>query len=110
MTHRAFVVDGSEIDRLRFAVVGVDDCHSGFAQRSVDREHAHCPNVKIERRSFNTESTNSKTTVLLARLSKGHRDGSDHDLMGYIVFAYTFHVWGDKRDVAPVATHGSGIK
>ena len=35
---------------------------------------------------------------------------SDHDLMGYIVFTYTFHVWGAKRDVAPVATHGSGVK
>src|SRR6266480_6498295 len=90
MTHRAFVVDGSEIDRLRFAVVGVDDCDTGIAQRSVDGQYAHCPNVKIERRSFNTESTNSKTTVLLARLSNGRRDGSDHDLMSYIVFIYTF--------------------
>jgi hypothetical protein len=35
---------------------------------------------------------------------------SDHDLMGYIVFTYTFHVWGAKRGVAPVATHGSGVK
>ena len=25
--------------------------------------------------------------------------------MGYIVFTYTFHLWGGKRDVAPVATH-----
>jgi hypothetical protein len=56
------------------------------------------------------ESTNSKVTVLLAWLSDGHRDGSDHDLMGYIVFIYIFHVWGAKRDVAPVATHGSGVK
>jgi len=39
------------------------------------------------------ESTNSKATVLLACLSDGHRDGLDHDLMGYIVFIYTFHVW-----------------
>jgi len=30
--------------------------------------------------------------------------------MGYIVFIYTFHVWGAKRDVAPVATRGSGVK
>ena len=35
---------------------------------------------------------------------------SDHDLMGYVVFTYTFHVWGGKRDVAPVATHTSGVK
>ena len=56
------------------------------------------------------ESTNSKATVLIGRVSNGHRDGSDHDLMGYIVFTYTFHVWGAKRDVAPVATHGSGVK
>ncbi len=55
------------------------------------------------------ESTNSKTTVLLAPLSNGRRDGSDHDLMGYIVFTYTFHVWGAKRDVAPVATHATGV-
>ena len=25
--------------------------------------------------------------------------------MGYIVFTYTFHLWGGKKDVAPVATH-----
>ena len=37
-------------------------------------------------------------------------DGSDHDLMGYIVFTYTFHVWGAKREVAPVATHAAGVK
>ncbi len=55
------------------------------------------------------ESPNSKTTVLLARVSNGHRDGSDHDLMGYIVFTCTFHVWGAKRDVAPVATHTSEV-
>ena len=35
---------------------------------------------------------------------------SDHDLMGYIVFTYTFHLWGGKRDVAPVATHAAGVK
>src|SRR5216117_1601954 len=34
---------------------------------------------------------------------------SDDNLMGYIVFTYTFHVWG-KRDVAPVATHTSAAK
>jgi hypothetical protein len=34
-------VDGSEIDRLRFAVVCVDDCDTGVAQRSVDGEYAH---------------------------------------------------------------------
>jgi hypothetical protein len=56
------------------------------------------------------ESTNSKATVLIARLSNGHRDDSDHDLMGYIVFIYTFYVCGAKRGVAPVATHGSGVK
>ena len=35
---------------------------------------------------------------------------SDHDLMGYIVFTYTFRLWGGKRDVAPVVTHTSGGK
>ena len=30
--------------------------------------------------------------------------------MGYIVFTYTFHLWGGKRDVAPVATHAGGVK
>ena len=36
-------------------------------------------------------------------------NGSAHDLMGYIVFTYTFHLWG-KKDVAPVATHRSAAK
>jgi hypothetical protein len=31
-------------------------------------------------------------------------------VFGYIVFTYTFHLWGDKRDVAPVATHASAVK
>jgi hypothetical protein len=35
---------------------------------------------------------------------------SDHDLMGYIVFTYTFHLWGGKREVMPVATHTSEAK
>ena len=35
---------------------------------------------------------------------------SKHDLFGYIVFTYTFHLWGHKRDVAPVATHPVGVK
>src|SRR6476469_7330358 len=35
---------------------------------------------------------------------------SDHDFMGYIVFTYTFHLWGGKRDVAPVATRTSAAK
>ena len=56
------------------------------------------------------ESTNSKATVLIEWVSDGHKDGSDYDLMGYIVFIYTFHVLGAKRDVAPVATHESGVK
>jgi len=37
-------------------------------------------------------------------------NGPGHDLMGYIVFTYTFHLWGGKRDVTPVATHTSGAK
>ena len=36
-------------------------------------------------------------------------NGSNHDLMGYIVFTYTFHVWG-RKDVAPVLTHTSAGK
>jgi hypothetical protein len=35
---------------------------------------------------------------------------SKHDLFGYIVFTYTFHLWGGKKDVAPVATRASGVK
>ena len=31
-------------------------------------------------------------------------------LMGYIVFTYTFHVWGRKREVTPVATRAPGLK
>lgn len=38
------------------------------------------------------------------------RNSSDHDLMGYIVFTYTFHVEGYKRGVAPVATHTTAAK
>jgi hypothetical protein len=52
-------VDGSEINRLRFAVVCVDDRHTGVAQRSVNRKHAHYRNVKIDCCAFNTESTNA---------------------------------------------------
>jgi hypothetical protein len=38
-------------------------------------------------------------------------NGPGHDLMGYIVFTYTFHLWGGKKDVAPVATtHKSAAK
>ena len=37
-------------------------------------------------------------------------NGSDHDLMGYIVFTYTFHVWGGKKEIAPVATRAPGLK
>jgi hypothetical protein len=35
---------------------------------------------------------------------------SKHDLFGYIVFTYTFHLWSGKKDVAPVATRASGVK
>lgn len=35
---------------------------------------------------------------------------SKHDLFGYIVFTYTFHLWGGKKDVAPVATHVGRVK
>jgi hypothetical protein len=35
---------------------------------------------------------------------------SKHDLFGYIVFTYTFHLWGGKKEVAPVATGASGAK
>ena len=31
-------------------------------------------------------------------------------IMGYRVFTYTFYVWVAERDVAPVTTHGSGVK
>jgi hypothetical protein len=37
-------------------------------------------------------------------------NGPKHDLFGYIVFTYTFHVWGGKKDVTPVATRPSGVK
>src|SRR5262249_33766398 len=35
---------------------------------------------------------------------------SKHDLFGYIVFTYTFHLWGGKKEVAPVATHTPAVK
>jgi hypothetical protein len=37
-------------------------------------------------------------------------NGPGHDLMGYIVFTYTFHLWGGKKDVASVATRTSAGK
>jgi hypothetical protein len=37
-------------------------------------------------------------------------NGPKHDLFGYIVFTYTFHLWGGKREVAPVATRAPGVK
>ncbi len=37
-------------------------------------------------------------------------NSSDHDVMGYIVFTYTFHVWGGKKDVTPVAIRPGGVK
>jgi hypothetical protein len=37
-------------------------------------------------------------------------NGPNHDLFGYVVFTYTFHLWGRKRDVAPIATHAGGVK
>jgi len=49
-------VNGSEINRLRFAIVRVDNCDSGVAQRSVDGEHAHLRKLKIAQRVFNLES------------------------------------------------------
>lgn len=36
-------------------------------------------------------------------------NGSNHDLMGHVVFTYTFHLWG-KRDVASVTTNRSAAK
>ena len=33
-------------------------------------------------------------------------NGSKHDLFGYIVFTYTFHLWGDKKENHAVLTKG----
>jgi hypothetical protein len=35
---------------------------------------------------------------------------SKHDLFGYIVFTYTFHLWGGKKDTAPSAERMTGVK
>ena len=37
-------------------------------------------------------------------------NGPKHDLFGYIVFTYTFHLWHGKKDVMPVATRETGVK
>jgi hypothetical protein len=37
-------------------------------------------------------------------------NGPKHDLFGYIVFTYTFHLWGGKKEVMPVATRPTGVK
>jgi hypothetical protein len=29
-------------------------------------------------------------------------NGPKHDLFGYIVFTYTFHLWGGKKEIAEV--------
>ena len=33
-------------------------------------------------------------------------NGSNHDLFGYVVFTYTFHLWGDKEKTAAPASNG----
>jgi hypothetical protein len=35
---------------------------------------------------------------------------SKHDLFGYIVFTYTFHLWGEKKEIEPQAKRTSGAK
>ena len=61
-------MDCSKINGLRFAVVCIDNCDTGVAQRSVDRlVRAFTEMLKSTAMRFNTESTNSKITVLLAR-------------------------------------------
>jgi hypothetical protein len=37
-------------------------------------------------------------------------NGPKHDLFGYIVFTYTFHLWGGKKDPPAVATPPGGVK
>jgi len=45
-----------EIDRTRFAIICIDNGNTCVAERSVNREHAHCRKLKIGRRAFNPES------------------------------------------------------
>jgi hypothetical protein len=37
-------------------------------------------------------------------------NGSKHDLFGYIVFMHTFHLWGRKTDIVPVAIRPIRVK
>jgi hypothetical protein len=37
-------------------------------------------------------------------------NGPKHDLMGYIVFSYTFHVWGEKKEIEPSGARTSSAK
>jgi hypothetical protein len=49
-------VNRPEINRTRFAIICIDNCNTSVAKRSVDGQHAHYRNLKIDRRAFNPES------------------------------------------------------
>src|SRR6476659_11099683 len=61
---------------------------------------------------FQSGSENSSTFVFMINRPPDFQfnpalyvsNDSKHDLFGYVVFTYTFHLWGGKRDVGPVAT------
>src|SRR5260370_24799624 len=78
MAERTRIVNGSEIERARSAVVGIDNRDAGVAQRGVDGKHTHSPNLRSpftrstpKAFEVNTESTNSRATVLLAHRGEG---------------------------------------
>jgi hypothetical protein len=67
---------------------------------------------------FQSGSENSSTIGLTCNVTRHFQfnpalyvsNGPKHDLFGYVVFTYTFHLWGGKKEVAPVATHATGLK
>src|SRR6266700_382228 len=58
---------------------------------------------------FQSGSENSSTIGFTCNVTRDFQfnpalyvsNGPKHDLFGYIVFTYTFHLWGDKKDTGP---------
>jgi len=59
---------------------------------------------------FQSGSENSSTIGFTCNVTRDFQfnpalyvnNGPKHDLFGYIVFTYTFHLWGDKKDMEPL--------
>ncbi len=81
-------MNSPEIERAQSAIVGIDNRDAGVAQRGVDGKHTHCPSLRspLARSTpkafgVNTESTNSRATVLLPDIVA--KDGKKIGRFGY---------------------------